>query len=226
MDYVQDILFIIILCQPSKKEEYNQYLQAFVFGALLNSTLILLGESLGIEVSHWGDVDTKRLTILGRDPNEMGMVHCFAIAISLYLMRVGKNKLMKIINLIIAVLSAASILFTGSRTATIAVVVLIVINFILAKRKFGGFVVGLIVTILLAFSVYYFSTHFLDESILERYTSIGEELEEGTMASRTLIWAKCIDAFVNSDVVGMVFGHGYNTTPLYTFDNYDAHNVF
>ena len=226
MNYIQDLMIIILLCQVSNEKDYKHYLQAFVFGGLLNAILIFFGAYLGLQIIHWGEVGEERMTIFGRDPNEMAMVHCFAIAMSLYLMRINKKNLWKITNGVAAILCVASILFTGSRTATIAVVLLILINFIIARKRLGGFVSGLLVTLLLVFSVYYVGTHFLEDSILERYTTMGSEIEEGTMANRTLIWGDCINAFLHADVIEMFLGHGYNTTPLFTLRGYDAHNVF
>ena len=226
MGYVQEILIIILLCQASKEKECIHYFQAFVLGALLNGILIFFGSYLGLQILHWGDVGEERMTILGRDPNEMAMVHCFAIAMSLYLMRINKTKVWRILNAATAILCVASILFTGSRTATIAVVLLILINFLIARKKIGGFASGLVVTLLLMFSVYYVSVNYLDDTILERYTTMGSEIEEGTMANRTLIWNDCINAFLNADAFNMLFGYGCNTTPLFTLRGYDAHNVF
>lgn len=226
MGYVQEIMMIVLLCQVSKEKDYIHYLQAFVLGALLNGILIFFGSFLGMQILHWGGDDEMRMTILGRDPNEMAMVHCFAIAMSLYLMRINKLKIWRNIYVASAILCVASILFTGSRTATVAVELLILINFLIARKKIGGFVSGLVVTTLLMFSVFFVSVYFLEDSILERYTTMTTEVEEGTMANRTLIWNDCIKTFVNADGVNMLIGHGYNTTSLYTLRGYDAHNVF
>lgn len=226
MNYVQAIMSIVLICQVKNAKEYHDYLQSYIFGALLNSVLILFGPYLGLSILHWGDVGVERVSIFGRDPNEMAMVHCFAIVFALYFLRTNKKKNWMIINSAAAILSVASVLYSGSRTATVAVVLLVLINFIISKKKIGGFAVGLLVTLSLVFTVYYVSVNFLDESVLERYTGMGAEIEEGTMANRTLIWEDCISAFVKGDIFDKLVGNGYNTTPLFTFGGYDAHNVF
>ena len=79
---------------------------------------------------------------------------------------------------------------------------------------------------ILLVGIYYYAIYYMDDSLLERYMNIGEELEEGTMANRTIIWSYIIRAFENSSPIEQVLGHGWNTTPLFTFNGYDAHNVF
>ena len=45
---------------------------------------------------------------------------------------------------------------------------------------------------ILLVGIYYYAIYYMDDSLLERYMNIGEELEEGTMANRTIIWSYII----------------------------------
>lgn len=223
VNFIQFIPFIFLVCEVPKPNTLCFFLFSFVCGAMLEALLCLCGQYLGLTVIEYGGMFDDRITIMGRDGNEMAMIMNIAAAMALYLIRIRYHVL---INIIAIASSMYAILITGSRTGLIGMIILILVNFILNQKGFSKKIQYIFISLFMLFGAYYALTHFVTDSIVERFLNIGEEIEEGTMASRRLIWDDCLKTYSNSGLFYQLIGHGYNTTKLYTFNQHDAHNVF
>lgn len=223
MNFFQFSLFILMLCEVPNEGNINFYIFSFVVGALFNSLLSIGGQYLGLNVIEYTGYLEDRIMILGRDANEMALILNIACAMALYLIR---TKYMVIPSIVTIATSFMAIIVTGSRTGMIALGILILINFFLNQGSTKSKIFYVIVSAFMLFIAFFILTHFVEDSILERYLMIGEEIESGSMANRRYLWDDCIKTFSESNVLEFLIGHGYNTTRLFTFNQHDAHNVF
>lgn len=222
MNFAQFITVIFLMGQIINKRNFESFLQFFVYGCVLNSILALGGPYVGLQTIKYTGIDENRITVIGRDCNELAMIHNMSTVIALFFLREKKRI---IVNILAILLTIVTILITGSRTGLVACFFLIILNFLISS-SIKQRIVLLFSSVLLFGCVYFAATHYLDSSMIERYMNIKEELKEGTMANRTIIWSFIIKAFNMSSPFEQFFGHGWNTTPLFTFNGYDAHNVF
>ena len=220
MNFAQFSVLMFLMGQVINEYNFRYFLQFFVFGCMFNSILALGGGYIGIQTIIFIGTEENRLQVIGRDSNELAMIHNISTVIALFFIR---EKERSITNILAIVLTLLIVLTTGSRTGLVTCIALIIINFIISS---SGLKQRLLGSGILLVGIYYYAIYYMDDSLLERYMNIGEELEEGTMANRTIIWSYIIRAFENSSPIEQVLGHGWNTTPLFTFNGYDAHNVF
>lgn len=223
MNFAQFSVLMFLMGQVINGHNFRSFLQFFVFGCMFNSILALGGEYIGIQTITFIGTEENRLQVIGRDSNELAMIHNISTVIALFFIR---EKERSIANILAIVLTLLIVLTTGSRTGLVTCIVLIAINFIISSSGLKQRIFLLLGSGILLAGIYYYAIYYMDDSLLERYMNIGEELEEGTMANRTIIWSYIIKAFENSSSIEQVLGHGWNTTPLFTFNGYDAHNVF
>lgn len=223
MNFFQFSIVMFLMGQVINQDNYQKFLQFFVYGCLLNSVIVHGGPYLGIQTIKYNGINEDRITIIGRDNNELSLIHNMSVVIALYFIR---NKQRVILNVVSIGLTLVTILATGSRTGLITCFAMIGVNFILSAKSIKQRLYTIVGSLVLGFSVIYYSTHYMSDTLLERYLNIGEELEEGTMANRRIIWDYIIKAFNQSNTFEQIIGHGWNTTPLFTFNGYDAHNVF
>ena len=223
MNFAQFSVLMFLMGQVINEYNFRYFLQFFVFGCMFNSILALGGGYIGIQTIIFIGTEENRLQVIGRDSNELAMIHNISTVIALFFIR---EKERSITNILAIVLTLLIVLTTGSRTGLVTCIALIIINFIISSSGLKQRMLLLLGSGILLVGIYYYAIYYMDDSLLERYMNIGEELEEGTMANRTIIWSYIIRAFENSSPIEQVLGHGWNTTPLFTFNGYDAHNVF
>ena len=125
MNLVPFATFIVVLYQSVNRNNLNLILFAWVCGGLLNSLLLVLGQVLGLGFISFGGFNEDRLVIAGRDANEMALILCFCLSTSIYLVK--KNKWM-IFNYCFIPLAIYAILFSGSRTALLAILLSVIIT--------------------------------------------------------------------------------------------------
>ena len=222
MNFAQFSVLMFLMGQVINEYNFRYFLQFFVFGCMFNSILALGGGYIGIQTIIFIGTEENRLQVIGRDSNELAMIHNIS-TVALFFIR---EKERSITNILAIVLTLLIVLTTGSRTGLVTCIALIIINFIISSSGLKQRMLLLLGSGILLVGIYYYAIYYMDDSLLERYMNIGEELEEGTMANRTIIWSYIIRAFENSSPIEQVLGHGWNTTPLFTFNGYDAHNVF
>ena len=223
MNFAQFAVLMFLMGKVINATNYKAFLQFFVIGCLLNSLLVVGGSALGLHTINYNGEEEERITVIGRDNNESSIIHNISIVIALFFIREKKRI---IINVAAIALSIITILVTGSRTGLVICLCVVVMNLILSSKGWKQKLRLLMGSMLLLCGILYVATQYLDDSILERYINISTEVESGTMANRTIIWSHIIDAYGKSSLIEQVLGHGWNTTPLYTFRGYDAHNVF
>ncbi len=223
MNFAQFSVLMFLMGKVINDNNYKAFLQFFVIGCLLNSLLVVGGSVLGFHTINYNGEEESRITIIGRDNNESSIIHNISIVIALFFIR---EKKWIIVNAIAVVLSIITILVTGSRTGLVICLCVVVMNLILSSKGWKQRLILLMGSMLLLCAIIYVATKYLDDSILDRYMNISTEIESGTMANRTIIWSHIINSYNKSSLIEKVFGHGWNTTPLYTFRGYDAHNVF
>ena len=226
MNFIENTMFIFILCECVKtRKDTENALLAYSLGAGFISALMFLGPTIGLTVAEMVGNNEDRLMVYGRDLNEMSMVLLVAFCISLYFIRINRNRGLHVV---LAFLYVMGVFSSGSRTGVVLFLVLLIIN-----ALFGNFkkkIVFLMISSVLLSVSFYFLMNYLPESLLLRYMGISEELEEGSMASRRDIWNAARRLIENSSVIDYIFGNGYNSFryEIVRFYGYqkDAHNVY
>ena len=118
-------------------------------------------------------------------------------------------------------------LLTGSRGGTLALLFGIMMFIVLSNRRIVSFKTVLIVAVVLI--SLYMGTQLLTEDILARFT-FQNVLETGG-TGRTVIWAKALDMYNNSNIFRKIFGQGIGNTITawshYGFlETHVCHNMF
>ncbi len=152
-------------------------------------------------VQIYGNQDIERM--YWNDPNYLGCILDIGIVIAFYnlLKNAIVNKIYWVFNLVTFIMGLAFIGIFASRGAFIALLVPII--FILIKNI--NSIKSIFRTIIIiVFFVFGFSSLFVFEPIIERF----QEQTVYTGSSRTVIWEKSFDLFINSDIKTLFLGGG------------------
>lgn len=198
----------------------DRLMQAFVLGnyAALSIAVVLLLQGTGVAR------DT------GRDPNEFATVMAWAIPMAAWLVARRRSGPLYLVNLAYPVFALLGLFMSASRGGLlVALVAFLAVPFMilgLSLVKRAALVVFLSGAFVVAFGVVPQAFPELQSNI-ERLGTTGEELAEGTLTGRTVIWGEAVNIIRSSPVVGVGAGAA---RPLYaeTFLGMQrvAHNVF
>lgn len=162
-------------------------------------------------------ISAFRFTIYGYDPNESGFMLLFGVIIGVYLYKRSKRWYY----ILFCIIQSMAIFLTASRTVFLAYILFF--SFHLYKHiSLNRLLLALAIYCIAFFSI----PLIIPTEILDRYLNIDNEIKNGTMANRTIIWQAAITVFKEHPF----FGIGYNLSPHYIGTligrDMNAHNVF
>ena len=75
---------VFLMGQVINEYNFRYFLQFFVFGCMFNSILALGGGYIGIQTIIFIGTEENRLQVIGRDSNELAMIHNISTVIALF----------------------------------------------------------------------------------------------------------------------------------------------
>ena len=198
--FVQLFVFVWLVSEFCRgPEPLARLMQAFVLGnyAALGIAMFLLFQTTGF----------ARET--GRDPNEFATVLAWGIPLAAWLVARQRRGLLYLLNLVYPVFAVFGLVLSASRGGLlVALVALLAIPFmitglgIVKRLALVGIVsVGVVVTVDVAPQLF---PHL--QGNIDRLGETSEELTDGTLTGRTLIWAESIKIIQSSPIVGVGAG--------------------
>ena len=216
--YGQLLLVFWMIWEAAQTESRARGLMmAYVFGAYVAAL-----DTLFIYRSHAGAL--RRYAAGGADPNDLAMVLALAIPMAWYLGMTARKPLTQWICRAYLPLGVLAVGLSGSRggmaTATLA---LLIVPLSMVRLSPGRLVSAMVMlTIAGGLAVAY-----VPETIVERLSTIGTELEGGRIGGRGKLWVAGLEAFVYHPIGG--YGTGLfkgAITPLLGGAAQVAHNSY
>ena len=200
MTFVQLLVFVWLVSEFCRgPAALARLMQAFVLGnyAALGIALVLLFQTTGV----------ARET--GRDPNEFATVLAWGIPLAAWLVARGRRGALYFVNLAYPAFAVFGLVLSASRGGLlVALVALLAIPFMIAglgivKRLALVVIVsaGVVVTFDVAPQLFPQL-----QANLDRLAGTSEELTEGTLTGRTLIWAESLRIIQSSPIAGVGAG--------------------
>ena len=218
-----NILLVVIACAVAfTTQDILLWKRCLIVAALVLGILAIV--SPGQVGSEW--VSGRVVpTIMGsqQDPNEFCGYYLLPVAFMTYF---GIQK-RKPVFIALLVFFLYTVFMTGSRGGLMAVGVAFVAALVAAVRKdkhkalIG---VAAVFTLLMLALNFEFILRLFPDAISSRY--LLTDANTGTAGSRISIWSQLISAFLSSDVLQQLFGHGFGTTTLANSAHLVAHNVY
>lgn len=170
--------------------------------------------------------------IVQEDPNYLCAYFLFAIVANIYLIMNKKtSKLHRLIGVFELLIYVYILLGTGSRGGIFSIITSTVVIVLIYKDEnvLRTSVTKKVIIIFLLYSIYLFSSSFLDADIMKRFTV--EAISESNGTGRFDLWKDAINAFNNSNLFRQLVGYGTGTvrdiTYIFPFSRHNVlHNIF
>lgn len=210
--------FLFLILQRSySKQEYEQLKIAFV----------LQGYLLLVHCFAFGTYQDNRFWIIssttGADPNYLSGWFILPVALSTFYLIEKKNLVLKLLFFFEIALSLYFIAESGSRSGLLcnvftimAIAVYLLVNEIKERPIYG------IAGVLIFIAACCIGLRMIPSYTLYRFIGASDA---GSLGGRTRLWNNLITALLNNPI-GLVFGMGQGTAPLYSGVNRVAHNTF
>lgn len=216
------VIAFFALCLPFKEGDVK--LCEFAMVAVGLVMCVLLFVSPGAVGTEWVS-DRVVVNIAGsqQDPNEFCGYMLFAVSLLTY----TAVKRQHWWNLALVVVIFYCVLLTGSRGGLIANTVAFVAAFCVGFKQTNRRMVWAVLAGVLMFAVVVNIDEVLASlppSVAERFT--GANMSSGTASFRTQAWEDVLTAYISSDPIRQIFGHGYGATTQVTFNGLVAHNSY
>lgn len=196
--------------------EILSLLRAYILGSAIASVGTIFSFVLG--ATRYG----HRFVLPGFDPNDLGLILALSLPMIWHMIGITRRRFEKTMYGIVLMTNLAAILLTGSRGAVIATIAGVGTSLILDSRirlttKLSS--IPMVSVFVLGVS------YVLPQELVIRYATIPNELREGTLAARRLIWQAGIKAFWERPLFGT--GAGTFTAAIQPFWPVEkvAHNV-
>jgi O-antigen ligase len=204
-------------------------LQSYVFGTYIASVGTIANFLMGRTAAQLAAAEgrsvweTSRYTMSGFNENDLGLMLALSLPMSFYLLASQKGALLKLLYWLQIIASITAILLTGSRGSLLAAAVsLVMLPGMVYRLPRWQRVVSMVVCVaVLACAMY-----LVPATSWRRLLNIEQEISEGTLTHRTLIWKAGLDAFRDHAFLGVGAG-AYAPTVLKAVGvPYVAHNTF
>ena len=164
------------------------------------------------------------MTALEQDQNELSVMLCIAVSFVFILLNQIKNKWARVLLITFICLSLFAILLTGSRTGFLILLSVSLLGLLSLGKKSIVWLLVLCVFIIPMLLPY------IPESNIERLLQTQEQLSEGDLTGRGLIWERGISAFHSQPSIRRFIGVGYDQFPFLYQQNYGItkapHNTY
>jgi O-antigen ligase len=210
------VLWMIWELAPSESR-LRGLLTAYVFGAYVAAfdTILLYrrqGEAL------------RRFAAGGADPNDLAMVLALALPMAWYLGMTYRQPLLRWTCRAYLPAAVVAIGLSGSRGGMAAATVALLFVPLSMTKLSPGRLLSSMVMLGLAGAL---AVAYVPETLLERFSTIGTELEGGRIGGRAKLWKAGLQAFAYKPVAGYGTGHFRTAiTPILGGASQVAHNSF
>ena len=205
-----------LIIDNKKKVEYAY--QAYIFGNITGSGIIIYNFVNGIESQYYG-----RYGIVNIETDTLSIILAMTIPMAAYLATKQNNKVLKSINLLSIPLVFYAIFLTGTRTGSI-VGVLGLVYWIFTYRK-SSIIIKSFITLVMVASVIAIIT-FAPKASIDRVLSAGESISSGTLNNRTIIWGGALEQWKKTPIIGTGIGGLGDALNKLNIRYRDAHNSF
>jgi len=229
--YVQVLTMVWLIWELAVTEgRVLGLLQAYVFGALVASIGTIYNFMTGVTAAQLASTipgrsawETYRYSFAYLNEDDLGLVLALSIPIVFYLLVSRKGPLVKLVCWLQLGAGVAAILLTASRGALVAAIAsLAMLPLCVFRLPRWQRVVSLIASAcLLACSLY-----LAPRSSWARILQFAQEVSEGTLTHRTVLWAAGLETFRDHAFLGVGAG-AYGPAVLRVVDTAaPAHNTF
>jgi O-antigen ligase len=224
-------IFILTILLFNSIKDYNALIlifKTYVFSCLLIG-ILLIYNYYNIDDASVLNLDTVRISVFNSNQNELAVMLMYGFIMSFYLLKfVGFNKYMYGSILLIL---GFSILLTGSRTGFLSLIMTVLFIIFLSKKKFFWILVkGSLILFILYISIEILPKELTDRS-LGLLEIVGDDSHDFHREGyRGWIWIQGLNAFINTNILSIMFGTGYESYGSLMYENtgirVSHHNTF
>jgi hypothetical protein len=210
------VLWMIWELAPSE-QRLRGLLMAYVLGAYVAAfnTILLFRREAGA---------LRRFAAGGADPNDLAMVLALALPMAWYLGMTYHRPLLQWVCRGYLPVAVIAVGLSGSRGGMAATTVALLIVPLSMTRLSPGRLATSIVMLALAGTL---AVVYVPETLIERISTIGTELEGGRVGGRGKLWRAGLEAYVAKPVFGYGTGHYKSAiTPILGGASQVAHNSY
>lgn len=216
------LILIMADCKLYTKQEREYLRKALVIGSVFAAVVAL---ALGLSGNNFYEAGRYTMTLGGvsQDPN----IYCGFLLFGFAYFFSNGFKEKPVLNFAVAVLFIGVSLVSGSRGGFLAFIVCAFAIFALSGKEESKLKIFLMALIGIAIGILYvrFALPMIDSDILSRF-SLAYIRVNGT-TNRFHIWESLFNRYQNADILRKIFGHGYGTCSLLSYDGmHAAHNVY
>jgi O-antigen ligase len=210
------VLWMIWELAPSERRQRG-LLTAYVFGAYVAALDTILLYRRQAEA-------LRRFAAGGADPNDLAMVLALALPIAWYLGMTYRQPLLRWVCRAYLPVAVVAIGLSGSRGGMVATTVALLVVPLSMTRLSPGRLATAMVMLAVAGAL---AVAYVPETLVERLSTIGTELEGGRIGGRGKLWKAGLQAFAYYPVAGYGTGHFKSAiTPILGGMSQVAHNSF
>lgn len=200
VEYWRLFIILTITVQYAWETSVRQRLMdAYIAGCWLGITGLFFHFAIGTPYLAEGELEFQGRYTFGTDPNYLALALVIALPLALHRALQMQVQWKRVLMLSYVPAGFVGLLLTGSRGAWIALLAIILVSGVMLRGRFRGMLVA---TVLLLIVVPFF----LPGSVMERISSIPNELIYGTLSDRTELWQRGIGVVVDQPLTGIGAG--------------------
>jgi O-antigen ligase len=200
-------------------EDINTVLGGYVVGALAacagNVYVFHIGQQV---VAHSGRYSSTAL-----DPNEFALCVVLAVPMAWYLGFSARRPLARLFFRLSLLVMAPGIILTGSRAGLIALLVSLLVIPLCFKQVSSFTKATVLVVVIATLSA---GLSWLPQDAVKRFSSIGDEVIQGSMAGRRELWAAGWEQFKQHPLLGVGCGGFPEAISVASITTNVAHNTY
>mgnify|MGYP005725384183 CR=1 FL=1 len=198
--YIQNLFLIFILWDLYVAERSVLYaLQAYVLGACVSVCGLIINYFSGVAANESG-----RYTLEGFNENSLSLIIVLGIPVAWYLIMTKHNgissKWLNVINFLFIPGSVIAIILTATRGAVVAILPSLIFIFI-TFRQLKPIQSVFLLAILCGAAFLLFPL--MPEYSIDRISNIGNDLVEGNLSRRDIIWGEGLALFAEHPITGI-----------------------
>jgi O-antigen ligase len=210
------VLWMIWELAPSERRQRG-LLTAYVFGAYVAAFDTILVYRRQAEA-------LRRFAAGGADPNDLAMVLAMALPMAWYLGMTYRQPLLRWACRAYLPVAVVAIGLSGSRGGMVATTVALLFVPLSMTKLSPGRLVSAMVMLSLTGAL---AVAYIPETLVERLSTIGTEVEGGRIGGRAKLWKAGLEAFAQYPLAGYGTGHFKTAiTPILGGASQVAHNSF
>jgi O-antigen ligase len=216
------LLWLIWELAPTHERRMGLF-QAYVIGAYVSVTAIVLNYMAGSPLVTRGGVDRPRFAPEGFNPNDAAFLMVLALPMAWHLGTLHATRLLGWVNRLYLLVAMLAILLTGSRSALLlAPVALSIVPWTLPRLRFGTKVAMLIVLV----AGVTIAWKYVPPGSLARLATTQTELEEGDLNGRKVVWKAGLHLFPLHPIGGVGAGGFEHAVVPYLGFGKTVHNTY